>query len=134
MVLVMLSKKMVLVLVMRYYIYYCGRLAAIHSRKVLYVFLTSELQLSIFVSVFSFSLFQNTSYCETKFLSKRSHFQSKINYIEIRVITFLKQLFFRKKIFCRTPSWPEQLPYSNLSERSSCSSHLGVLKKLFFKN
>ena len=54
---------------------------------VLYVFLTLK-----FASM-RFDVFQFTNYCETNFLSKKQHFQSSSNYIEMRVSTsFSEQL------------------------------------------
>ena len=64
---------------------------------VLYVFLRLKL-----TSIQFFSVFQNTSYCETNFLSKRPHFQSSINYIQMRVATPLKQVPFRNFFFQNT--------------------------------
>ena len=40
---------------------------------------------------------------------------------------------FEKKNFIRTPIWLERLLLSNLLEKSSCSSHAGVLKNFFFQ-
>ena len=81
---------------------------------VLKIFLMLDLQPFTLASALSFSVLQNTSYRETKFVLKQLHFLGDIGYIQIRAATPLKQLLSRKNNFFRTSSCLVQsLPSKN---------------------
>ena len=59
------------------------------------------------------SVYFRTRHRERNFLWKQLHFESSIDYIEMKVATSLKQLLFRKVNFFRTPSCLERLLLSS---------------------
>ena len=66
------------------------------------------MQSSTFANALSFSVFQNTGYRQTNFLSRQLHFQSSINYTEIREATW-SSYFLEKCFFFRSRSCSEEL-------------------------
>ena len=67
---------------------------------------------SNFTNALYFSVFQNTSHRETKFLSKQPYFQSSIDYIEMRATTW-SSYYIEERMFFRIPSCLEQLLLPN---------------------
>lgn len=62
----------------------------------------------------------------------RKYLSSRGSWAEKAFVTIVVATFWKKKFF-RTPAWLEQLLFSNKLERSSRSSQIGVLTKIFFR-
>ena len=82
---------------------------------ILYIFPTLKFA-NIHFNVLSFSVFQNTSHCETNFLSNQLYFQTSIDYTEMRAAiegaSFSQKNFFSEQLvvwssffFLVTTSW-----------------------------